>query len=110
MARRFRVVWSEVASGDLAALAAFIALDSPAAARTLLTKMERRAASLATAPQRGRIVPELAFFSIQTCRELVMRPYRLIYEIEDRTVRVIAVLDGRRDLQDLLLERSIRED
>ncbi len=92
------------------ALAAHIALDSPAAARTPLTKMERRAASLASAPERGRVVPELAFSSDRSCRELLMRPHRLVYEIGDRTVWVIAVFDGRRDVQDLLFERSIRED
>ena len=110
MARRFRVVWSETAARDLVALAAHVALDSPAAARTLLTEVERRAASLATSPQRGRVVPELAFLSIRSHRELVLRPYRLIYESGDGTVRVLAVFDGRRDAQDLLLDRSIRDD
>ena len=38
----------------------------------------------------------------------VVKPYRIIYRIEEDTVTVLAVLDGRRDLEDLLLERLIR--
>jgi toxin ParE1/3/4 len=38
-----------------------------------------------------------------------VKPYRIIYRVEKRTVSVLAVLDGRREIQDLLLERLIRE-
>jgi GrpB-like predicted nucleotidyltransferase (UPF0157 family) len=36
------------------------------------------------------------------------RPYRIVYRISGNTVVVLAVLDGRRDLQDVLLERLVR--
>jgi toxin ParE1/3/4 len=45
---------------------------------------------------------------MRTWRELVMRPYRMIYRMEGDTVTVLAVFDGRRDLGDLLLERLTR--
>ena len=110
MASRFRVVWSEAAANDLADLVAYVAVDSPTSARTMLARLEKRAGSLVSSPQRGRRVPELARFGIGSWRELIVHPHRLVYEIDDRTVRVMAVLDGRRELQDLLLERSIRAD
>ena len=50
-----------------------------------------------------------AIFGIRNWRELIVKPYRIIYRIDEDTVNVLAVLDGRRDLQDLLLERLIRE-
>ena len=65
-------------------------------------------ASLVSSPKPGRSVPELATFGIVSWRELIVRPHRLLCEIDDRTVRVMAVLDGRRELQDVLLERSTR--
>ena len=34
--------------------------------------------------------------------------YRIVYEIAGREVHVLAILDGRRDLQDLLAERLLR--
>jgi toxin ParE1/3/4 len=53
--------------------------------------------------------PSLAAdFGITSWRELVSKPYRIISRIERETVNVLAVLDGRRDLADLLFERLIR--
>jgi toxin ParE1/3/4 len=110
MARRsFRVQWAEAAVRDLEELVGYIAADSPLNAERVLDKLEKRARTLESAPVRGRVVPELAHFGIRNWRELIARPYRIIYRIEENTVNVLAVLDGRRELQDLLLERLIRE-
>jgi hypothetical protein len=45
---------------------------------------------------------------MRTWRELIVKPYRLIYRIEGEVVNVLAVFDGHRDLEDLLLERLLR--
>ena len=41
-------------------------------------------------------------------RERLIEPYRLIYRIENDTLTVLALFDGRRELEDLLLERLVR--
>ena len=110
MARRsFRVQWAEAAVRDLEELISYIAADSPLNAERILDKLEKRAQTLESTPVRGRVVPELAHFGIRNWRELIVKPYRIIYRIDEDTVNVLAVLDGRRDLQDMLLERQIRE-
>jgi addiction module RelE/StbE family toxin len=110
MARRsFRVQWAEAAVRDLEELISYIAADSSLNAERILDKLEKRAQTLESTPVRGRVVPELAHFGIRNWRELIVKPYRIIYRIDEDTVNVLAVLDGRRDLQDLLLERLIRE-
>jgi toxin ParE1/3/4 len=110
MARRsFRVQWAEAAVRDLEELISYVAADSPLNAERILDKLEKRAQTLGSTPVRGRVVPELAHFGIRNWRELIVKPYRIIYRIDEDTVNVLAVLDGRRDLQDLLLERLIRE-
>ena len=106
--RRFRVHWAEVAVRDLEEIVAFLAVDSEQDAERLLRRIENRAATLQSSPARGRVVPELARFQMHTWRELVIRPYRLVYRIEGDTVTVLAVFDARRDLEDLLLERLLR--
>ena len=109
MARRsFRVQWAEAAVRDLEELISYIAADSPLNAERILDKLEKRAQTLESTPVRGRVIPELAHFGIRNWRELIVKPYRIIYRIDEDTVNVLAVLDGRRDLQDLLLERLIR--
>ena len=105
---RFQVLWAEEAIQDLEAIVGYIAADNPVNAKNLLTKLRGRAASLDTSPMRGRVVPELARFGIRSWRELVVKPYRIIYRVAEKEVYVLAVFDGRRDLEDVLLERLVR--
>lgn len=104
----FRVLWTEAAVRDMEDIIAFIAADSPGNARALLARFRERAAALEGHPTRGRIVPELALSGFATWREVIVRPYRLIYRVEADRVFVLAVLDGRRDLEDLLFRRLVR--
>ena len=51
---------------------------------------------------------ELASLDVVNYRELLVLPYRIVYRIEKPKVFVLAVLDGRRDLRQLLSERLLR--
>jgi toxin ParE1/3/4 len=104
----FRVLWTETAARDLEELVAFIATDSPGNAQRVLARLQERAAALEPHPARGRVVSELAPFGFRAWRELIVKPYRLIYRMEGDRVYVLAVLDGRRDLEDLLFRRLVR--
>lgn len=106
--KKYRVVWVRTATGDLESIAGYIADDSPARARDVLDGIERAAEKLAIMPRRGRVVPELAFFGIRNYRQLIHFPWRIIYRIAKEEVVVLAVLDSRRRLEDLLLERLVR--
>jgi plasmid stabilization system protein ParE len=106
--RRFRVQWAEAAVRDFEELVSFIAMDSELDADRVLSRLGARSATLESSPGRGRLLPELARFGMRTWRELIVKPYRLIYRIEGEVVNVLAVFDGHRDLEDLLLERLLR--
>jgi len=108
MASRFRVEWTETASIDLAHLIRYIAKDSPTNAAVIYGRIRKRTRALMSFPARGHTVPELAELGILSHRELVVPPYRIIYRIENRTVFVHAVFDGRRDLKQILSERLLR--
>jgi len=106
--RKWRVVWTEAATHDLVEIVSFVARTAPADARRLLLKLRSKADSLERSPQRGWVVPELASAGTRAWRELVVKPHRIVYRIRQDVVLVGAVLDGRRDLEDLLLERLTR--
>jgi plasmid stabilization system protein ParE len=106
--KRFAVEWTEVALSDLAELVDFIESEDPGAASAVLDKLERAVGRLELLPLRGRIVPELARFDIRLYRELIVRPWRILYRVGPKKVFVVAVLDGRRDLESLLLARLLR--
>jgi toxin ParE1/3/4 len=105
---RFQVRWAEEAVCDLEEIVGYVAADSLVNARNLLARLRSRAASLDVTPLRGRVVPELARFAIRSWRELVAKPYRIIYRVAEKEVYVLAIFDGRRDLEDVLLERLVR--
>lgn len=88
-------------------MATRVAMDSPTASLQLLSRLRRKASGLETFTDRGRIVPELAGIGIRRYRELVVAPHRLLYRHEDRRVLVVAVLDGRRDLEETLMRRLL---
>jgi len=67
--------------------------------------IKQKADNLRQMPLQGRIVPELRYHSILIYRELFSSPWRLIYKTEENKVWVLAVIDGRRNVEDILLER-----
>ena len=104
----YAVDFAGVAQRDLQSIVEFIAADDATAARRVLNLMEARVAALKRMPERGRVVPELAAMGVHLYRELVVAPWRIIYRISGRTVYILAVLDGRRNLEDVLLDRLVR--
>lgn len=104
-AKTYPVLWTHTAQQDLIEIVEYIAQDSIADALSILQKLETRAALLITLPNRGRIVPELLHTGISQYRELVSAPWRIIYRVENKQVMIMAVLDSRRDLQTVLLNR-----
>lgn len=103
-----RVLWTRTARNDLDAIVTYIATDSIKNAVSVLDRLQERAESLTGAAERGRVVPELQFIGVRQYREIIERPWRIVYRIASDSVIVLAVLDGRRDLESLLLDRLLR--
>ena len=101
----YRVLWTDTAKLDLDEIADFIAAESPASALEVINRIERSCSRLERLPERGRIVPELRSVDILMYRELIVEPWRIVYRCENDRVHVMAVLDARRNLTGLLLER-----
>lgn len=105
---RYDVHWVNTAVSDLGFVIEHIAAESVDKAAAALGRIESAAQSLMTSPLRGRIVPELDANGVRAYRELVVSPWRIIYRISGSTVHVLAVLDGHRNVEDLLLDRLLR--
>ena len=108
MARKFEVVWANGAEEDLFCTISFIADDSVVNAERIFKKIHVAATTLISTPPRGRVVPELSGQGILQYRELIVPPWRIVYRIAEKTVYVVAVLDSRRDITDLLFRRLTR--
>ncbi len=108
MKEPFAILWAAVAENDLLGIVDLIADDDPGAALVILNKIRSRTAKLGHSPKRGRIVPELLRQGISRYREIVVKPWRVIYRIEEKTVYVVSVIDGRRNVEDILLARLLK--
>ncbi|MCP3926214.1 MAG: type II toxin-antitoxin system RelE/ParE family toxin [Desulfobacterales bacterium] len=82
--------------------------DSKDKAEYVLGKIEEACLDLENLPERGHIPKELDWVGVSNYREIHFKPYRIIYEIESKKVYIHCVLDGRRDLQQLLERRLLR--
>jgi toxin ParE1/3/4 len=92
----YSVVWSPNALDDVDEIAAYIARDSPTYAAAVVEKILDITRNLQKFPLLGRIVPESNEESI---RERFVYSYRLIYQVQQETITIIAVVHGKRLLE-----------
>jgi len=106
----FTVLLTQDAERDLRSLYKYIAEhDSPQKAENLLDKIEKKFIRLSDLPERGACPKELSSLGIRDYREIFFKHYRVIYRIENQTVYVYLIVDGRRDMQRVLQERLLGE-
>lgn len=108
MRKKYKVKWAVPAQLDLIEIAEFIADDRPSIARKIVRKIRERIARLEMAPERGRVVPELARQGITQYGEMIISPWRVLCQIGEKVVYVVLVVDGRRNLEDVLFNRIMR--
>ncbi len=103
MTNGYIVRWTPEAEEDAAIIVDWF--DDDINALKVIVQLEERAEALASFPERGRVVPELRQIGVVGYREVLHKPWRMIYAIRGTTVWIMAVVDGRRKLEDLLFER-----
>ena len=89
------ILWTGPALADLREIREWVERDSPDAARRLAAKIRERVNDLAHFPSSGRVVPEIG---IERYREVIVRPYRVIYEIRENDSVILRIRHSRRDL------------
>ncbi|MBI5449969.1 MAG: type II toxin-antitoxin system RelE/ParE family toxin [Gammaproteobacteria bacterium] len=104
----FAVLLTHDAIRDLDELYDYLALhDSPEKGEHVLRQIEKTFTSLAKSPERGAYPKELLVLGIREYRELFFKPYRVIYRVVDSNVYILMIVDGRRDMQNLLQRRLL---
>jgi toxin ParE1/3/4 len=104
----YNVIMLPEARDDLFEIYKYIARnDSMAKADTLLNRIEEKCLSLCTLPERGNTVNELERVYVEGFRQIHFKPYRIIFQVIGKKVFVHAILDGRRELQELLERRIL---
>jgi plasmid stabilization system protein ParE len=99
------VVWTEPALGDLDAIADYIALDDPAAARALVQRVFAHVGQLAEHPDSGSKLPELKGWRY---RQIVEPPCRVFYRHENGVVYLLHVIRTEQPLRKRRLSARIK--
>jgi toxin ParE1/3/4 len=73
----------------------YVAHDSKPYAECLIDKLTRRSEQIAAFPLSGRTVPE---YRDESIREVIERPYRIIYRIKADQIDILAVVHGAQEL------------
>lgn len=81
--------------------------DSQSRADCVLDQLLEVSESLAPFPERGTYPKELLALGIHEYRQVLFKPYRLIYRVSDERVVIYLIIDGRRDMQSLLSRRLL---
>ena len=86
-----KVIWADPAIQDLDAIADYIALDKPEAARRLVQRVLTAVGRLERFPRMGSLPTELHGLSY---RQLIVPPCRIFYRVERKAVYIVHVLRG----------------
>lgn len=108
MSKTYNLEWTTSAKNDLLTIVAYIKTDSPSIANDVYQKIRKKAKSSNFFPLKGRVVPELQKEGITLYREVIASPWRIIYKVGNETVYIMAILDSRQNVEDILLQKLIK--
>jgi toxin ParE1/3/4 len=86
-----RLIWTEPALHDLDAIADYIALDKPQAAKELVQRVFQHVEQLITQPESGSVPREL---KRSRYRQIVEPPCRIFYRYDGKQVYILFVMRG----------------
>ena len=106
---KYNVVIDPQAKMDLKEIFSYVeSNDGKQIANKLIDNLETAFYKLEKYPKRGHIPPELIDTGIKSYLEIHYKTYRIIYEIENKSVYIHSILDGRRNIQEILQRRILR--
>ena len=104
MDKEYDIKWASPARDDINEIIDYISKTNEIYSVKVLDKLEENVEKLKTFPTLYRIVPELEKYGHYIYREIIVDYWRVIYKIENNLVYIMLVIDGRRNLEDILLK------
>jgi toxin ParE1/3/4 len=102
----FTVYFSQGARQDLLKIYRYIKnAGRPDTARRLSGQLADACRSLSENPERGHVPAEIEEIGGSFCRQLVVKGYRIVYEIVGKAVVIHGIIDGRRSISEVMRQR-----
>lgn len=108
MTETYDVVWSRLAVRDLDQILDYLSEEASIdRALAVYEQVRQRISTLKRHPRRCRVVPELRDLGLTDFRESILAPYRIVFRLHDQALVLVAIVDSRRNLEELLVERVL---
>ena len=105
---KYDVEFTTGARQDLLKIYRYIKADGrPETAKRLLETLTEACDSLSKNPERGHVPSELEGLSEMLCRQIVIKNYRIIYQIIGKVVIIHGIIDGRRNIRETMRQRVL---
>ncbi len=104
----FDVEFTTGARQDLLKIYRYIKADErPETAKQLYETLSQACDSLSQNPERGHVPSELKGLSETLCRQIVIKNFRIIYQIVGKVVIIHGIIDGRRNIRETIRQRVL---
>jgi toxin ParE1/3/4 len=100
-----KIIWTPEALADLRGIHEYISRDSETIAANFIDQLLDDVDRLADFPLLG---PHIREFKRSRYRHLIVRPYRVVYRVEQEAVVLIAIVHGAQDLKRFLHRKRRR--
>ena len=105
---RYAVFMLQEAEDDLEAIFRYLlGAGNPGAAQDMIGLIRQACDSLSQMPERGHVPPELARADDYEYRQIIVKPYRIIYQIVESSVSIFGIIHGRRNVDEVLRQRLL---
>ncbi len=79
----------------------------PETAKNFAAQIKKACLSLSENPERGHFPQELNGLSGMLCRQIVLKNYRIIYQVLGKVVVISGIIDGRRQIREVMRQRVL---
>ena len=102
----YAVFMLQEAKYDLEAIFRYIlGSRNPGAAKDMIRLIRKACGSLSQMPERGHVPPELTRTENYEYRQIIVKPYRIIYQVVESCVFIFGIIHGRRNVGEVLGQR-----
>ena len=103
---KHEITWSKDAGDELAEIISYIKYNSgKMIAEKIYSKIISEVEKISGNPEGRRIAPLLREFGINYIHQININPWIVFYKVEDKKMKIISIIDGRRNLEEILYKK-----
>ena len=105
---KHEIIWSKDAGDELGEIISYIKFNTgKMTAEKVYKKIINKVNQISENPQGRRIAPLLREFWINYIHQLNISPWIIFYKVEDKKMEIISIIDGRRNLEEILYRKMM---